>query len=173
MIGRIALGAGAAAAAVAGVGWAIARRLTAPVGPRIFDLTVRGVEHAEPPTRAGALVDQPTTRAQGRHREVDGALDGAVAEMAHFGLHPAAPLALAVIVLELGASALVLSGRLVRGAVRLVRRLAGTYHHQVGTCAMGVTDESVVDPALRVRGVAATGILGVRAIRVSCDSRGP
>ena len=47
MIGRIALGAGAAAAAVAGVGWAIARRLTAPVGPRMFDLTVRGVEHAD------------------------------------------------------------------------------------------------------------------------------
>ena len=47
MMGRIALGAGAAAAAVAGVGWAIARRLTAPVGPRVFDLTVRGVEHAD------------------------------------------------------------------------------------------------------------------------------
>lgn len=42
-----------------------------------------------------------------------------------------------------------------RDALRaLVRRLAGTYHHQVGTCAMGVTDDSVVDPALRVRGVA-------------------
>lgn len=38
--------------------------------------------------------------------------EGAVAEMARFGLHPAAPLALAVIVLELGASALILSGRL-------------------------------------------------------------
>lgn len=36
---------------------------------------------------------------------------GAVAEMQHFGLQPAAPLAAAVIVLELGASALVLSGR--------------------------------------------------------------
>uniref|UniRef100_UPI0037356830 hypothetical protein n=1 Tax=Luteococcus sp. TaxID=1969402 RepID=UPI0037356830 len=47
MIGRIALGAGAAAAAVAGVGWAIARRLTAPVGPRMFDLTVRGVEYTD------------------------------------------------------------------------------------------------------------------------------
>lgn len=47
MIGRIALGAGAAAATVAGVGWAIARRLTAPVGPRMFDLTVRGVEYTD------------------------------------------------------------------------------------------------------------------------------
>lgn len=36
---------------------------------------------------------------------------GAVGEMNHFGLQPAAPLALAVIVLELGASALILSGR--------------------------------------------------------------
>lgn len=45
MIGRVALCAGVAAAAAARVGWAIARRLTAPVGPRTFDLTVRGVEH--------------------------------------------------------------------------------------------------------------------------------
>jgi pimeloyl-ACP methyl ester carboxylesterase len=43
--GRNALGAGVAAAAAAGVGWAIARRLTAPVGPRTFDLTIRGIEH--------------------------------------------------------------------------------------------------------------------------------
>ncbi|WP_313366555.1 alpha/beta hydrolase [Microbacterium sp.] len=45
MIGRIALGGGVAAAVVAGVGWGIARRLTAPVGPRTFDLTIRSVEH--------------------------------------------------------------------------------------------------------------------------------
>jgi len=37
---------------------------------------------------------------------------GAVDEMRHFGLEPAAPLAAAVIALELGASALVLGGRL-------------------------------------------------------------
>lgn len=36
--------------------------------------------------------------------------DGAVAEMVHFGLAPPAPLALAVIVLELGASALIVTG---------------------------------------------------------------
>ncbi|MBI3345628.1 MAG: DoxX family protein [Burkholderiales bacterium] len=36
---------------------------------------------------------------------------GAVAEMAHFGLQPAAPFAAAAIVLELGASALVIGGR--------------------------------------------------------------
>jgi uncharacterized membrane protein YphA (DoxX/SURF4 family) len=37
---------------------------------------------------------------------------GAVAEMRHFGLAPAAPLAAAVIACELGAAAMVLSGRL-------------------------------------------------------------
>ena len=37
---------------------------------------------------------------------------GAVGEMHHFGLEPAAPLALAVIVLELGASLLILARRL-------------------------------------------------------------
>lgn len=34
-----------------------------------------------------------------------------------------------------------------------VRRTAITYHHQVGTCKMGVDDLAVVDPMLRVRGV--------------------
>ena len=38
--------------------------------------------------------------------------DAALAEMNHFGLSPAGPLAVAVIVLELGASALILTGRL-------------------------------------------------------------
>lgn len=37
---------------------------------------------------------------------------GAVGEMTHFGLAPAVPLALGVIVLELGAAALILTGRL-------------------------------------------------------------
>ena len=45
MIGRIALGGGITAVVAAGLGWAIARRLTAPVGPRTFDLTIRSVEH--------------------------------------------------------------------------------------------------------------------------------
>lgn len=35
-----------------------------------------------------------------------------------------------------------------------VRRTVGTYHHQVGTCRMGSDSMAVVDPALRVRGVA-------------------
>jgi choline dehydrogenase len=34
-----------------------------------------------------------------------------------------------------------------------VRRTAITYHHQVGTCKMGVDELAVVDPRLRVRGV--------------------
>lgn len=34
------------------------------------------------------------------------------------------------------------------------RRMVGTYHHQVGTCRMGQDDLAVVDPQLKVRGVA-------------------
>ena len=45
MIRRLTLGIRVAAvAAAAGVGWTIARRLTAPVSPRRFDLTVHGIE---------------------------------------------------------------------------------------------------------------------------------
>jgi len=41
------------------------------------------------------------------------------------------------------------------GALRdFVRRAAGSYFHPVGTCKMGVGPDAVVDPALRVRGVA-------------------
>jgi choline dehydrogenase len=34
-----------------------------------------------------------------------------------------------------------------------VRRVAVSYHHQVGTCRMGSDEDAVVDPELRVRGV--------------------
>jgi choline dehydrogenase len=34
-----------------------------------------------------------------------------------------------------------------------MRRTAVTYHHQVGTCRMGIDEGAVVDPQLRVRGV--------------------
>jgi uncharacterized membrane protein YphA (DoxX/SURF4 family) len=44
----------------------------------------------------------------GFNKAVD--FSAAIAEMNHFGLSPAAPLAVAVIVLELGASALILTG---------------------------------------------------------------
>jgi choline dehydrogenase len=43
-----------------------------------------------------------------------------------------------------------------------VRRTAITYHHQVGTCRMGVGEDAVVDPRLRVHGVA-----GLRVIDAS------
>ncbi len=36
---------------------------------------------------------------------------------------------------------------------RYIRRNAVTYHHQVGTCKMGVDDLAVVGPELTVRGV--------------------
>lgn len=39
------------------------------------------------------------------------------------------------------------------GLRQYVRRNAITYHHQVGTCAMGVGEPAVVDPELRVYGV--------------------
>jgi choline dehydrogenase len=35
-----------------------------------------------------------------------------------------------------------------------VRRAAGSYFHPVGTCKMGVGPDAVVDPELRVRGIA-------------------
>lgn len=43
-----------------------------------------------------------------------------------------------------------------------VRRTVVTYHHQVGTCRMGVDEEAVVDPRLRVN-----GIEGLRVIDAS------
>jgi choline dehydrogenase len=35
-----------------------------------------------------------------------------------------------------------------------VREVSETYHHHAGTCRMGIDEASVVDPKLRVRGVA-------------------
>jgi choline dehydrogenase len=34
-----------------------------------------------------------------------------------------------------------------------VRSTAITYHHQVGTCKMGIDADAVVDPELRVHGI--------------------
>jgi choline dehydrogenase len=34
-----------------------------------------------------------------------------------------------------------------------IREFGGITHHPVGTCAMGIGPDAVVDPALRVRGV--------------------
>jgi len=43
-----------------------------------------------------------------------------------------------------------------------IRNNVVTYHHQVGTCAMGVDAQAVVDPELRVH-----GLQGVRVIDAS------
>ncbi|PRB04394.1 oxidoreductase, partial [Microbacterium sp. MYb72] len=40
-----------------------------------------------------------------------------------------------------------------------VRRTAITYHHQVGTCRMGSDAGAVVDPQLRVRGIAGLSVI--------------
>jgi choline dehydrogenase len=40
-----------------------------------------------------------------------------------------------------------------RQLIEFVRRTADSYHHQAGSCRMGVDDLSVVDPELRVHGV--------------------
>jgi len=45
--------------------------------------------------------------------------------------------------------------RSVRELGDYARRSAVTYHHQVGSCAMGVDDQAVVDPSLRVHGLEA------------------
>jgi choline dehydrogenase len=40
-----------------------------------------------------------------------------------------------------------------------LRRAAGTAHHPVGTCRMGVDEGAVVDPELRVRGISALRVV--------------
>ncbi|HXC57698.1 MAG TPA: GMC oxidoreductase, partial [Steroidobacteraceae bacterium] len=40
-----------------------------------------------------------------------------------------------------------------------LRRAAGTAHHPVGTCRMGVDEMAVVDPELRVRGVSSLRVV--------------
>jgi choline dehydrogenase len=45
---------------------------------------------------------------------------------------------------------------------RFVRERADCYHHQAGSCRMGIDDRAVVDPHLRVRGVS-----GVRVVDAS------
>ena len=50
-----------------------------------------------------------------------------------------------------------------------VRRGTGTYHHPVGTCAMGTGDHSVVSPQLRVHGVAGLRVVDASIIpKIGC-----
>jgi len=60
----IALGAGLVTASALGAGWTIARRLTAPAGPRIFDLAIRDIEHDDGAQRV-VLDRTPQTTADG------------------------------------------------------------------------------------------------------------
>ncbi len=39
------------------------------------------------------------------------------------------------------------------GLIAYIRRVAATAHHPAGTCRMGVDEDAVVDPELRVRGI--------------------
>ena len=61
----VTLGAGLLAAGALGAGWAIARRLTAPAGPRIFDLAIRDIEHDNDGTQRVVLDRTPQTAADG------------------------------------------------------------------------------------------------------------
>jgi pimeloyl-ACP methyl ester carboxylesterase len=60
----VTLGAGLLAAGALGTGWAIARRLTAPAGPRIFDLAIHDIEHDDG-TQQVVLDRTPQTTADG------------------------------------------------------------------------------------------------------------
>ena len=60
----IALGTGLLASSAVGTGWTIARRLIAPAGPRIFDLTIRDIEPDDGAQRV-VLDRTPQTTANG------------------------------------------------------------------------------------------------------------
>ena len=60
----VTLGAGLLTAGALGAGCAIARHLTAPAGPRIFDLTIHNIEHDHRAQRV-VLDRTPQTTADG------------------------------------------------------------------------------------------------------------
>ncbi|EQD81554.1 hypothetical protein N599_35520, partial [Saccharopolyspora erythraea D] len=55
------------------------------------------------------------------------------------------------------------------------RRSVGTYHHQAGTCRMGVDELAVVDPDLRVRGIEGLRVADASIMPVvpSCNTNAP
>lgn len=55
------------------------------------------------------------------------------------------------------------------------RKSVGTYHHQVGTCRMGVDELAVVDPQLRVRGIAGLRVADASVMPQvpSCNTNAP
>lgn len=55
------------------------------------------------------------------------------------------------------------------------RRSVSTYHHQVGTCRMGVHELAVVDPQLRVRGISGLRVVDASIMPVvpSCNTNAP
>ena len=59
----IARGVGFLAVGALGVGWTIARRLTAPAGPRTFDLTIHDIEKGDDGVRRVVLDRTPQTTA--------------------------------------------------------------------------------------------------------------
>jgi len=61
----IARGVGFLAVGALGVGWTIARRLTAPAGPRTFDLTIHDIEKGDDGVRRVVLDRTPQTTAEG------------------------------------------------------------------------------------------------------------
>lgn len=55
------------------------------------------------------------------------------------------------------------------------RRSVGTYHHQVGACPMDVDELAVVDPQLRVRGMAGLRVpdASIMPVVPSADTNAP
>lgn len=77
---------------------------------------------------------------------------------------------------DIGAAPLTPRGRLGRAdAEAFVRRACSTFFHTSGTCAMGVSSESVVDPALNLHGVAGLRIADASVIPVipACNTQAP
>ncbi|WP_375465489.1 GMC family oxidoreductase [uncultured Methylobacterium sp.] len=77
---------------------------------------------------------------------------------------------------ELGAAPVAPARRLGRAEkVAFVRRACSTFFHACGTCAMGVSETSVVDPALNLHGIAGLRIADASVIPTipTCNTQAP